>query len=321
MFSICVRRIRNGRFDDEPVIGPTRYLDVPDGQVPAPRHEIPRGEWVRRVIATFNRGPGGRMAGDLTLYVHGFNNSVATVARRHLKLRNGLLASGFSTTVISYDWPSGTEVLGYLEDRHDAKQTAMRLVTDGIRLFLAARTRDCEVNVHVVAHSMGALVVREAFDDADDTRLPDGGWTANQVVFVAGDVSRGSLAVTNVRSDGLYRHSYRLTNYFSGHDVALQVSNAKRVGLAPRAGRVGLPDNAPAKAVDVDCGPRYLVLSGGAPVAADGEPSHTFYFDDDLWMRDLASTLLGRVDREVLSTRGRPAGGGPPSLYVLRPDG
>ena len=319
MFSICVRGIRNGRFDDEPVIGPTRYLDVPDGATPVPSHQISRTEWTRRLLATFTAGAGGRgLVGDLTVFVHGFNNSIATVAQRNRALQDGLSAAGFSTTVVSFDWPSGTIPIGYLEDRHDAKVTAMRLVKDGIKLFLAARTPDCAVNIHVVAHSMGAYVVREAFDDADDSNAADQNWTANQVVLVAGDVSAGSLSAGNDSSESLYRHGYRLTNYYSRHDAALQVSNLKRVGLSPRVGRVGLPASAPDKAVDVDCSARFEALLAAGKADASGTGSHAFYFNDPLFYADLAATLLGRVDRAALPTRERYAGGGPPS-FRLKP--
>ncbi|OYV04748.1 MAG: hypothetical protein CFE26_15240 [Verrucomicrobiales bacterium VVV1] len=36
--------------------------------------------------------------------------------------------------------------------------------------------------------------------------------------------------------------------------TVLKLSNVKRIGVAPRTGRVGLPENAPGKAVGVDSG-------------------------------------------------------------------
>lgn len=316
MFSICVRRISGGAFSDEPELGPTRYLHVPDGAKPSPAHVLPRTEWLRRLLATFNRGPNGRgLFGDLTLYIHGFNMTVADIAARHRKLQNGLDAAGFSTTVVSFDWPSGNIPLGYLEDRHDAKTTAMRLVTDGVKLLIAARTADCEVNIHAVAHSMGAYVLREAFDDADDSTAANANWTVNQVALVAGDVSAASLGGGNPASESLYRHSYRVTNYYNRLDDALQVSNLKRVGLSPRVGRVGLPETQPLKAVDVDCTARFEArMRPGEEFA-----SHTFYFDDPRFYDDLAATLLGRVDRSTLLTRDRYADTNPPA-YRLKPD-
>lgn len=316
MFSICVRRVRDGRFDDEPVIGPTRYLHVPDGAKPLPSHQVTRTEWLRRLLATFNPGPGGvGLHGDLTVYVHGFNNSVGTIARRHRTLQDGLSAAGFSTTVVSFDWPSGTVPIGYLEDRHDAMVTAMRLVTDGIRVMLDVRRPDCDVNIHIVAHSMGAYVLREAFEDADNSRAADQNWQANQVVLVAGDVSAGSLTLGNPMSDSLYRHAGRITNYYNRHDIALQVSNVKRLGLSARVGRVGLPPSAPA--VDVDCSDRFVKLQGAGALPDSINASHTFYFDDAVFYQDLAATLLGRVDRAALPSRVPVSGDGPSSFLLV----
>lgn len=326
MFCISVRRIRNGAFDDEPPEEPNRftwlshYLDVPDNATPAPAHKISRTEWVRRVMATFGPGPDGNgTAGDLTFFVHGYNTSVAGAARRQRQLHAGLKNAGFATTVISFDWPSGTTPIGYLEDRHDARITAMRLVTDGIKLLTKARRPDCRVNVHVVAHSMGAFVVREAFDDADNSSVAEANWTANQVVLVAGDVSAASLKEGNSTSDGLYRHAARLTNYYNRHDSVLQISNVKRVGLSPRVGRVGLPTSAPGKGVDVDCSDRFEEThSDGPPDAGDINTSHSFYFTDSMFYKDLAATLLGRADRAVFPTRAPLTGGGPFS-FMLKP--
>lgn len=321
MLWISVRRVRKGVFDDEPEMGATRYLDVPEGAEPLPSHEIRRSEWVRRLMATFSTGEGGHgTVGDLTLFVHGFNNTVRDVARRSRMLQDGLLAAGFSTTVVAFDWPSGSIPLGYLEDRHDAKATAMRLVSDGIKLFLAARTADCAVNIHILAHSMGAFVVREAFDDADDSTAAEVNWTANQVVLIAGDVSAASLASGHEGSESLYRHAYRLTNYFNRHDAALQVSNLKRVGLSPRVGRVGLPAVVPAKAVDVDCSARFEAQVEAGKARSTPIGSHTFYFEDPLFHRDLAATLMGRVDRQAMPTR-EPLGPPGTAAYLLKPAG
>ncbi|MCX7889630.1 MAG: alpha/beta hydrolase [Rhodobacteraceae bacterium] len=318
MFWMSVRRIVNGSFSDQPVLGPTRYLDVPDNATPSPAHVVPRTEWLRRVMATFGRTPSGSMSGAVTFFVHGFNNSVADAAMRQRVLAQGLRTAGFASTVIGYDWPSGTTALGYLDDRHDAKQTAMRLVNDGIRLFVAVRTPDCEVAVHVVAHSMGAYVVREAFDDADDTTAAAANWTANQVVLAAGDVSAESFTAGNASTESLYRHAYRLTNYFSRFDAPLQVSNLKRVGLSPRVGRVGLPAGAPAKGVNIDCSARSLKLKGDPALARDGgDPTHVFYFYDPKWYADLALTLDGRVDRDAMPTRSQPPSGAPATHELL----
>lgn len=311
MFWISVRDVAGGNFGEEPDdFGKTRYLKVPDGADPLPAHEIPRKKWVEEVLAHFPADAKGVRKGDIVVFVHGYNNTVSTVAKRQRLIADGLVKAGFPCLVISFDWPAGDSTLGYLEDRHDAKQTAMRLVKDGLKVFTAAQSKTCEINLHVIAHSMGAYLVREAFDDADDSKLAEINWTTSQVVFVAGDVSSPSLADGNSASVSLYRHTYRLTNYFSQMDEPLQVSAMKRVGLSPRVGRVGLPETAPAKALDVNCTGRYEVIAkNGPPGGMIGDPTHSWYFHDAKWMQDLAHTLAGKLDRNAIPTR-TPSGAG-----------
>lgn len=306
MFWISVRNVMQGEFVDEPgAIGTTRYISCPDEKDPTPKDAIPRTKWVQAVLDNFPPDPAkdNKRSGDIVFFVHGYNNTVKAVAARQRLLMKGLRSNSFPCVVISFDWPSGDTPLGYLEDRHDAKQTAMRLVQDAIRLLLNARNDKCDVNVHVVAHSMGAYLVREAFDDADDSRIAAENWTANQVVFVAGDVSSRSLETGNSSSESLYRHTNRLTNYFSHKDEPLQASNLKRAGLSSRVGRVGLPAETPSLALDVDCTERYEAISVNGPPLTIGSPSHSWYFHDTHWMADLAYTLAGKIDRNAIPTR------------------
>jgi hypothetical protein len=110
-------------------------------------------------------------------------------------------------------------------------------------------------------------------------------------------------------AEAIYRHCVRLTNYSSRYDEALGISNVKRLGIAPRVGRVGLPDDAPAKAVNVDCGAYYNLLTTDAGVRATdspegivGFPSHSWYFGNKLFASDLFQTLIG-TDRTLAATR------------------
>ena len=65
------------------------------------------------------------------------------------------------------------------------------------------------------------------------------------------------VVCTRAIKGGSFSSEPGTTRLFTGS----KLSNVKRVGVAPRAGRVsrvGLPDNAPAKAVGVDCGAHFL---------------------------------------------------------------
>jgi esterase/lipase superfamily enzyme len=302
-YILCARDVKRGRFGDEP--GATRFLKVPGrARGIRPGHEIKRSDWFREVLAE-----AGACGGDILVFVHGYNNDQEIVLKRHRMLKESLRAAGYAGVVASFDWPSADRALNYLEDRSDAKQTAIRLVADCIAPFSVIQSAECRVNVHVLAHSTGAYVVREAFDDADDRpRIASANWTASQVVFIAADVSAKSMGAGHAKSSSLYRHCVRLTNYSNPFDAVLKLSNVKRVGVAPRAGRVGLPEVVPDKAVNVDCG-RYYAANEERIGDGLGAKSHSWYFGDPVFTKDLLHTLEGDIDRRAIPTRVAGPGG------------
>lgn len=322
-FVMCARAVRRGTFIAEP--GPTRYLQVPEGQLPAPAHARPAGAWFKqlRSAATWGRDARdpARARGDLLVFVHGYNNDQAMVLARHDRLRADLAAAGFKGELLTFDWPSANMALNYVEDRHDAKRTALQLVRDGIAPLAARQAPDCTVNVHLLGHSTGAYVIREAFDDADDARLANNGWTVSQIALIGADVSSASLAEGNSASESLYRHCARLTNYSNAGDAVLKLSNAKRLGMAPRAGRVGLPADAPAGAVEVDCSGYFARLLADPQVRATDQAAelgafdHSWHIGNRVFTRDLFETLKGDLDRGLLPTRAQEGG----RLILVRP--
>lgn len=316
-FVMCTRAVRGSKFLAEP--GPTLYLQVPAGEKPAPTHAVRRDVWVKRLRKASVWGPDARVArrerGDILIFIHGYNNSQAEVMKRHDRLAVDLGTAGFKGAVLSFDWPSEAMALNYLEDRHDAKLTAMQLVTDGVKVLAAEQGPDCSINIHLLAHSTGAYVVREAFDDADDARLDNNAWAVSQVAFIGGDVSSGSLSDGNSSTDSLFRHCARLTNYSNLYDSVLKLSNAKRLGVAPRVGRVGLPGDAPRKSVNVDCSAYFDRLCNDPAVqAADqtekiGSFDHSWHIGNRVFARDLFEVLRGDLDRSVIPTRAQASDG------------
>lgn len=303
-YVFTARRVARGRFGNEP--GPVRFLEVPDGaDAPHPDHQIRKTTWIRAV----QDAASGRTnilthqpMGDIVMYVHGYNHSPATTLERLRNLRAGLEAEGFTGAVIGFDWPSADSALNYLEDRWDARQTANLLMREGIESFVRMQRPECEINLHIMAHSMGSFVVREAFDYADDRRsVAAVSWSVSQVLLFGADVSAGSLADGEPKSSSLYRHCNRLTNFFNHYDNVLSLSNIKRIGVAPRAGRVGLPVDSPRKAVNVDCSARYLAVA--ERYKDDPFAGHRWYFTDQTFLRDAYETIVGDTDRHGISTR------------------
>jgi hypothetical protein len=301
-YMLCARDVKGGKFIPEP--GPSLYLKVPKGELPKPGHAISEGRWSKELRAAATWGRDGRRdnqaRGDLLIFVHGYNNDLRIIRDRHEQLERDLMAIGFKGAVMTFCWPSDDSALNYLEDRHDAKTSAMQLVSDGIRILSEQQTPDCTVNIHLLGHSTGAYVIREAFDDADDTALPNSGW---------------SMSDGNSSTDSLYRHCYRLTNYHSKHDSALKLSNAKRAGIAPRVGRVGMPEDAPGKSVDVDCSEYFGQLCEDEAMQAEdqlakyGSFDHSWHIGNKVFTADLFETLKGDLDRGVIPTRRAEADG------------
>jgi hypothetical protein len=304
-YLICTRNKKAQRFGSEP--GPTRFLKVPaQATQPLPKHAMNRKVlWVDEVLSHSKGGANPEdplPAGDILFFVHGYNNSPKVVLERQRLLSKDLKGQGFDGVVVGFDWPSGSSALNYLEDRSDARRTALQLVNDGIKRFAARQVVGCNVNLHMLAHSTGAFVIREAFDDADDTAsIANISWTVSQMVFIAADVSRKAMCLGDSKSSSIYRHCVRLTNYSNPFDKVLKLSNIKRVGVAPRAGRVGLPEDADEKAVDINCGHHFSNLD--ERTEAIGSWSHSWHIGDPQFTHDLLHTLRGDVDRNCLETR------------------
>lgn len=301
---VFVARNKQGDgFGNEP--GASHFVAVPEHENDISyAHKIKKGDWVRAVLDAAKGGTTNpNTEGDIVFYVHGFNMSQAEVLERHRKIRKGLEAQGFDGVVVTFDWPSANSALNYQEDRVDAKLSAFRLVSDGISTFAALQAPDCKIDLHIIAHSTGCYVVREAFDDADDRAAIAGvSWSVSQVILLSADLSVGSLMPGSSKSSSLYRHSVRLTNYYNPLDDVLSISAVKRIGVAPRAGRQGLSQPHHEDAVNIYCGKHYFERRGryGGGVSE----GHRFYFDDACVMEDMYHTICGQLDRHEIPTRG-----------------
>lgn len=181
--------------------------------------------------------------------------------------------------------------------------TALRLVDDCISLLASAQFLGCEYNVHVVAHSTGAYVVREGFDDAGDRPgIAASKRNVSQLCFVGVAVSNRSMSASDSKSSSTYRHCTQFTNFQKPFDKVLELSSVKRVGVAPRVGRIGLPSDSSGKAVNVNCG-AYFAGKDRKKAGYIGAYDHSWYFVNKVFDRDLAATLRGDIDRHFIPGR------------------
>lgn len=306
-YVISARKISRGAFVAEP--GPIQFLRVPDKATTLlPEYAVKKREiglWSRDVqgLADGDENPNSiSPAGDILVVVHGYNNDPPAVLAAHKQLERNLKAENWHGLVISFDWPSNNQVLNYLEDRSDGAAVALELVRRCIQLVKDGQEAGCKTNIHVIGHSTGAYVIMEALAQAEkDGGLFKSAWRIGQVAFIAGDVSSDSLSSSSNWSGPLFHRIMRLTNYSNPFDAVLAVSNAKRLGTAPRAGRVGLPADHDRKAVNVNCGAYFSTFR---PAGAGGIGwTHGWYFSSRVFARDLAMTLEGAIDRNAIPTR------------------
>lgn len=305
---------RGGRLTDEP--GDTRYLRVPWGvETYDASHAVKDSKRWRLLVRAAADGQEDEITGstgDVVLFVHGYNNTPKEISWRTEALQTTLAAAGWRGLVVAYDWPSSNSTLNYLEDRSDAAEVAERLVTDCIKLLVDAledEEHPCTINVHLLGHSTGAYAIMEAFNQAEKRgRLYQADWRVAQVAFIAADVNCASLSADSDWGRAMFKRSVRLTNYANRYDKVLGVSNAKRLGTAPRAGRVGLPENAHSKAVNVDCSTYF---AGKDPAKSEfiGTFNHSWHIGDPVFALDLALTFEAAIDRHALPTRAVSDGG------------
>jgi hypothetical protein len=285
-------------------VGPARYVTF--DAAAGPDRDLAQDAWTAALLATFPpapQGPAGvRMrVGEILFLVHGFNVGHEAAREFHLQCVAGLARAGWTGQVISYDWPSDGLVFAYLPDRSNARAAASTLVTAGIALLERTQRQDCAINVDVLAHSMGAFVVQQAFTWSYQD-VP-AGWKIGQLMLAAADVDRTVFSAGTVSAGAFADHAARLTAYVNSYDKALLVSNAKRLDLAPRLGRVGLPDDAPHLMCEVDCSAVFAKAYPDVEQQLDPTTSHCFYFDQPEFWRDVVLTLGGGMDRSVIPTR------------------
>jgi pimeloyl-ACP methyl ester carboxylesterase len=309
-FVLCVRDKASGEDSFGGGMGPASYLSVPDDvNVPAPSHKLGGvKQWMDAAVAQAvppGVAPGNEL--DIVFFVHGYNTDPEEALKRQRLAEKELRTRGFACMVIGFDWPTAGSATLYTYDRFEAQDTAALLVKAGIVPFAKYTVKDCPINIHIMAHSMGGFVVREAFRSVDKGRNADlpNDWRIGQLVLFGADISSECFALDNADMLPVFAHCGRLTNYFSGYDAALAVSNVKNIDIQSRVGRVGMPTDTPAhdKALDVDCGPRYVAIPDRNFQVISGLTSHSWYLEDPVWYDDLAYTLQGEVDRNAIPTR------------------
>lgn len=252
---------------------------------------VSQEDWLKLVI---------QEGGDrgVLIYVHGFNTSQKDMLDRLSKIDAGIKSQGFRGVVVAFDWPSDGTALAYDKDRSDAKKIAQHLVGDGMLPLLGMSPKP---KVHILAHSMGALVVLRGFSDfGDSAGQASGIWGAEQVMFASADVDSAWLEKGAWGGLVLKHRSKRFTNYYSGRDRVLALAGGLIHGGRERAGHTGMPKLTTKGHWDIYCNEQYL--RDVPQTEQTMTNSHRWWFNNDGFYKDIALTTDGK-DAQTMSTR------------------
>ncbi|MFP5354953.1 MAG: alpha/beta hydrolase [Gemmatimonadota bacterium] len=165
-------------------------------------------------------------AGDVLVFVHGYNTSFEGAAIRAARLMAGMQYPG---ALVLFSWPSDGELANYRLDQRDARAAGAQLAQVLAELREVAGSR----RVSVVAHSMGGEVLASALRSLDAAQRP---LVLGDAVFIAPDVAAGEFLQVVLPS--LRARAARVTVYASAADFALWSSwgsnRERRLGLGGR---------------------------------------------------------------------------------------
>ncbi|NIL94444.1 MAG: alpha/beta fold hydrolase [Woeseiaceae bacterium] len=188
-------------------------------------------QFIDELRAVVNESPNR----SLLVVIHGFRERFASALRKTAFIASVL---DIDTPVLVFDWPGdqGSSLRGYRAARSVAQQSGAEFAA-ALKLIVATIQPD---NLSIVANSMGAEVVAQAFSQLyEDPTWADEGRELNHVILTAPDVDHAEF---NER----FRHEIRafasdLIVYVSSNDRALLVS--RLINREKRAGESTLsPD-------------------------------------------------------------------------------
>jgi esterase/lipase superfamily enzyme len=220
-------------------------------------------EFIRLLNQELDDSPGK----STFVFIHGYNVCFRDAIRRTAQLAVDL---EFPGPAICFSWPSHADPVRYPFDARNAKasKTALR---DFLRYILANSNAE---KIHLVAHSMGNLVLAEGLQLLEPEERDRFGY----VVMAAPDIDREEFL--DPIAPAIARGQLHVTLYASSRDNALRLS--KKFHNYQRAGD-SLPDLTLCDGVEtIDASSVDTSLLG-----------HSYYGDRPTMIKDLGALLIG----------------------------
>jgi len=272
----------------------------PESRQPSPN--APAGQRVAPHFSLFGEIQTNMKADvqDTVLFIHGFDYKFNEALVGLGLLRQRLNLGEFkAANMVVFTWPSDgsmTPFLSYASDRRDAKDSgeaggrALLQLSDFLN---ALKPGDfCRGRIHIVAHSMGVYVLRNAIQ-ALIKNLPASPPTLfDQVLLIAGDEDYDALEL-DYKLAPLSHLCKRIHVYYNPEDIALDISrttkgNPRRLGSRGPRNSAAIPDS--------------VVLVDASNVSRWNDSDwdyHHYYIHAPEMASDMAQVFLGKLEDKI----------------------
>ena len=233
---------------------------------------------------------------DTIVFVHGYNVSFkeALKAAAHIQ-RNFEKLNGTGVNVVLFSWPSDGSMMPYIayaNDRQDAKASGPAFARGFLKLadFLRGATpqESCNQKIHLIAHSMGNYVLRNALQEIIRQSPGRAPRLFDQIFLMAADEDDDAFEYDH-KFKQLPSVAKRVNVYFNNGDTGMAISD-KTKGNPDRLGDDGprLPRSVPGKVSLVDCSD-----------IVDGIVEHSYYLKNAVVVDDMMAVLEGVRSKDI----------------------
>lgn len=264
--------------------------------------DTPIGKRIAPKFSLFKEVQGKMKANvpDTILFIHGFDYKFDEALVGLGRLRQRLTLGAFpAANMVAFTWPSNGEMIpfiSYASDRRDAKASgeaggrALLQLSD----FLArlAPKDICRGRIHIVAHSMGNYVLRNALQ-ALLKNLPVNPPTLfDEVLLIAADEDFDALEL-DYKLQPIAAVAKRVHVYYNPSDIALDISrdtkgNPRRLGSRGPRNSSAIPDTV------------VLVDASNVSRWSDSDwDYHHYYLHAPEMAADMAAVLLGVPEDKI----------------------
>jgi len=245
---------------------------------------------------------------DLLLLLHGYACTFQDALSNAAELKTLWSTSSRPLETAVFSWPANGTVtpwLDYASDRDDARSSAKAVARALQRLLSYLRELDredwCNANIHLVAHSMGNYVLRNALQamlsDVGERPLPR---ILKTVFLMAADEDSDTFEDPK-KLARLPELAESVLVYFARNDQALTISDVTK-GNPDRLGATGprTLTSLPQKVTLIDC----TDVSETKPIT---DARHQYYRKRTEVLADVRQVLAGKRPEEVTGREWIPA--------------